>query len=89
MEHIEEAGVHSGDSACVIPPQSLSKEVLDQVRDYTRKIALGLRVKGLINIQMAEKGGKVFVLEANPRSSRTIPSSQKQSESRLQRFQPK
>jgi carbamoyl-phosphate synthase large subunit len=73
MEHIEEAGVHSGDSACVIPPQSLSQEVLDQVRDYTRKIALGLRVKGLINIQMAEKGGKVFVLEANPRSSRTIP----------------
>lgn len=73
MEHIEEAGVHSGDSACVIPPQSLSPEVLDQVRDYTRKIALGLRVKGLINLQMAEKGGKVFVLEANPRSSRTIP----------------
>ncbi|AKB57701.1 carbamoyl-phosphate synthase large subunit [Methanosarcina barkeri] len=73
MEHIEEAGVHSGDSACVIPPQSLSPEVLDQVRDYTRKIALALRVKGLINIQMAEKGGKVYVLEANPRSSRTIP----------------
>lgn len=73
MEHIEEAGVHSGDSACVIPPQSLSPEVLDQVREYTRKIALALRVKGLINIQMAEKGGKVYVLEANPRSSRTIP----------------
>ncbi|AKB42971.1 carbamoyl-phosphate synthase large subunit [Methanosarcina vacuolata] len=73
MEHIEEAGVHSGDSACVIPPQSLSPEVLDQVRDYTRKIALALKVKGLINIQMAEKGGKVYVLEANPRSSRTIP----------------
>lgn len=73
MEHIEEAGVHSGDSACVIPPQTLSPEVLSQVRDYTRKIALGLKVKGLINIQMAEKGGKVYVLEANPRSSRTIP----------------
>ncbi len=73
MEHIEEAGVHSGDSACVIPPQSLSPEVLDHVRDYTRKIALALRVKGLINIQMAEKYGKVYVLEANPRSSRTIP----------------
>ncbi len=72
MEHIEEAGVHSGDSACVIPPQSLSPEVLDQVRDYTRKIALALSQR-LINIQMAEKGGKVYVLEANPRSSRTIP----------------
>ncbi len=73
MEHIEEAGVHSGDSACVIPPQSLSSEVLDRVRNYTRKIALALKVKGLINIQMAEKGGNVYVLEANPRSSRTIP----------------
>ncbi len=73
MEHIEEAGVHSGDSACVIPPQSLSPEVLDMVRSYTRKIALALRVKGLINIQMAEKDGNVYVLEANPRSSRTIP----------------
>ena len=58
MEHIEEAGVHSGDSACVIPPQTLSPEVLAQVRDYTRKVALGLKVKGLINIQMAEKDGK-------------------------------
>jgi carbamoyl-phosphate synthase large subunit len=73
MEHIEEAGVHSGDSACVIPPQSLSEDVLNQVREYTRKIALSLRVKGLINIQMAEKEGKVYILEANPRSSRTIP----------------
>ncbi|MBN2487768.1 MAG: carbamoyl-phosphate synthase large subunit, partial [Methanosarcinaceae archaeon] len=73
MEHIEEAGVHSGDSACVIPPQYLSEDTLEIVRDYTRKIALALNVKGLINIQMAEKGGQVFVLEANPRSSRTIP----------------
>jgi len=73
MEHIEEAGVHSGDSACVIPPQSLSEETLATVREYTRKIGLALKVKGLINIQMAEKDGKVFVLEANPRSSRTIP----------------
>ncbi len=73
MEHIEEAGVHSGDSACVIPPSYLSEEVLETVRDYTRKIALALNVKGLINIQMAEQSGKVFVLEANPRSSRTIP----------------
>ncbi len=73
MEHIEEAGVHSGDSACVIPPSYLSEEVLETVREYTRKIALALNVKGLINIQMAEQNGKVFVLEANPRSSRTIP----------------
>ncbi|MCG7852728.1 MAG: carbamoyl-phosphate synthase large subunit, partial [Methanosarcinaceae archaeon] len=73
MEHIEEAGVHSGDSACVIPPQYISEDTLEIVRDYTRKIALALNVKGLINIQMAEKGGQVFVLEANPRSSRTIP----------------
>ncbi|WP_292471550.1 carbamoyl-phosphate synthase large subunit [Methanolobus sp.] len=73
MEHIEEAGVHSGDSACVIPPQSLSEDVLEIVRDYTRKIGLALNVKGLVNIQMAQKGDKVYVLEANPRSSRTIP----------------
>ncbi|WP_440951635.1 carbamoyl-phosphate synthase large subunit [Methanococcoides sp. FTZ1] len=73
MEHIEEAGVHSGDSACVIPPYSLSEETLATVRDYTRKIALALNVKGLINLQMAEQNGKVYVLEANPRSSRTIP----------------
>jgi carbamoyl-phosphate synthase large subunit len=73
MEHIEEAGIHSGDSACVIPPQSLSKEVQDSVRDIVTKIALKLRVIGCINIQMAYKDGRVYVLEANPRSSRTIP----------------
>ncbi|ADI74299.1 carbamoyl-phosphate synthase, large subunit [Methanohalobium evestigatum Z-7303] len=73
MEHIEEAGVHSGDSACVIPPQSLTEETMEIVRDYTRKIALSLDVKGLINIQMAKRDGEVYVLEANPRSSRTIP----------------
>ncbi|MDK2891794.1 carbamoyl-phosphate synthase large subunit [Methanohalophilus sp.] len=73
MEHIEEAGVHSGDSACVIPPYDLSEDILEIVRDYTRKIALALEVKGLINLQMATKDGKVYVLEANPRSSRTIP----------------
>ena len=73
MEHIEEAGVHSGDSACVIPPQSLSDETLQIVRDYTRKIALALNVKGLLNIQMALQDNTVYVLEANPRSSRTIP----------------
>lgn len=73
MEHIEEAGIHSGDSACVLPPQSLKPEIIAQVREYVNKIALSLRVKGLMNIQMAAKYGKVYVLEANPRSSRTIP----------------
>lgn len=73
MEHIEEAGIHSGDSACVIPPQTLSEDILKIVRDYTKKIALALNVKGMVNIQMAEKEGKVYVLEANPRSSRTVP----------------
>ncbi len=73
MEHIEEAGVHSGDSACVIPPQSLSASVIQQVRDYTRKLALGLGVVGLINIQYAVKNDVVYVLEANPRASRTVP----------------
>jgi carbamoyl-phosphate synthase large subunit len=73
MEHIEEAGVHSGDSACVIPTQSLSTSVLSRVRDYTKKIALGLGVVGLVNIQLAVKNDIVYVLEANPRASRTVP----------------
>jgi carbamoyl-phosphate synthase large subunit len=73
MEHIEEAGIHSGDSACVIPPQSLSTDVMETVRDYVRRIALGLQIQGLLNIQMAVKEDVVYVLEVNPRSSRTIP----------------
>ena len=73
MEHIEEAGIHSGDSACMIPPQTLPGVVLEVVRDYVRKIALGLNVVGIVNLQMAYKDGTVYVLEANPRSSRTIP----------------
>ncbi|MDH7592918.1 MAG: carbamoyl-phosphate synthase large subunit [Methanomicrobiales archaeon] len=73
MEHIEEAGVHSGDSACVIPSQSLSADVLAHLKDYTRRIALELGVVGLINIQYAVKEGVVYVLEANPRASRTVP----------------
>ena len=73
MEHIEQAGIHSGDSACVIPTQSLSPAVLDTVRDYTRKIALGLGVIGLVNLQLAVKDNVVYVLEANPRASRTVP----------------
>jgi len=73
MEHIEEAGIHSGDSACMIPPQTLPGVVLEVVRDYVRRIALALQVKGIVNLQMAYKDGTVYVLEANPRSSRTIP----------------
>ncbi|MBS7649795.1 carbamoyl-phosphate synthase large subunit [Candidatus Bathyarchaeota archaeon] len=73
MEHIEEAGVHSGDSACVLPPISLGEKVVETVKDYTRKIALALGVIGLINIQYAVKDNVVYVLEANPRASRTVP----------------
>ncbi len=73
LEHIEEAGVHSGDSACVIPPISLSKEIIDRIIEYTKKIALALKVVGLINIQFAIKDNVVYVLEANPRASRTVP----------------
>jgi len=73
MEHIEEAGVHSGDSACVIPTQSLSPAVIEKVRDYTTRIALGIGVVGLVNLQMAVKGETVYILEANPRASRTVP----------------
>ncbi|MBN1762446.1 MAG: carbamoyl-phosphate synthase large subunit [Methanomicrobia archaeon] len=73
MEHIEEAGVHSGDSTCVIPPQSLSNDIITRIRGYVTRIALSLHIKGLLNIQMAVKDGVVYVLEVNPRSSRTIP----------------
>jgi|Deesub1362B_J571_1020462.scaffolds.fasta_scaffold00131_44 carbamoyl-phosphate synthase large subunit len=73
MEHIEEAGIHSGDSACVLPPQSVPQEIIDIIVDYTRKLALALKVVGLINIQYAVKDGVVYILEANPRASRTVP----------------
>lgn len=73
MEHIEEAGVHSGDSACVLPPVSLDEKTIQTIVDYTRKMALSLNVVGLINIQYAVKDGVVYVLEANPRASRTVP----------------
>ena len=73
MEHIEEAGVHSGDSACVIPPQSLSNDILKTIKDYTTKLALELQVIGLMNIQYAVKNDKVYIIEANPRASRTVP----------------
>jgi carbamoyl-phosphate synthase large subunit len=73
MQHVEEAGVHSGDSACVIPPMSLGEDMLEQIRETTRRIALELGVVGLINIQYAVAGGDLYVLEANPRASRTVP----------------
>jgi len=73
MEHIELAGVHSGDSACVIPPVSLAQEHIDTINDYTRKIAQELNVVGLMNIQYAIAENVVYVLEANPRASRTVP----------------
>jgi carbamoyl-phosphate synthase large subunit len=73
MEHIEEAGVHSGDSACVLPPVSLSEDIVEMIIDYSRKLALSLKVVGLINIQYAVKDSTVYVLEANPRASRTVP----------------
>ncbi len=73
MEHIEEAGVHSGDSACVLPPITLGREVVDQIRVSTRAIAEGVGVRGLINIQYALAGNTLYVLEANPRASRTVP----------------
>ena len=73
MEHVELAGVHSGDSACIIPPVTITKENLATIKDYTRKIAEALHVCGLMNMQYAIEDGKVFVLEANPRASRTVP----------------
>ena len=73
MEHIEEAGVHSGDSSCVLPPVSLSPKVLETIRDYTKRLALALKVVGLMNVQYAIQREMVYVLEVNPRASRTVP----------------
>jgi carbamoyl-phosphate synthase large subunit len=73
MEHVEEAGVHSGDSACAIPPYSLSPETIAVIEEHTRAIATELEVLGLINVQYAVKHNQVFVIEANPRASRTVP----------------
>jgi carbamoyl-phosphate synthase large subunit len=73
MEHIEEAGIHSGDSACVIPARTLSGAVLNKIRENTKAIGLELKVKGLMNIQYAVKDEEVYVLEVNPRASRTVP----------------
>ena len=73
MEHVEQAGVHSGDSSCSLPPISLSREIQDELREQTRKLAHGLQVVGLMNIQFAIQNGTVYVLEVNPRASRTVP----------------
>ena len=73
LEHVEEAGVHSGDSTMVMPPYSLSKDLLDEIKEKTKQIALRLKVKGLINIQYAIKGNDLYMIEVNPRASRTIP----------------
>ena len=73
MEHIEEAGIHSGDSACALPPQTLNKNTIDDIINQTNILAKALNVVGLMNIQFAIQGGKIFILEVNPRASRTIP----------------
>ena len=73
MEHIEKAGIHSGDSACVLPPQGLPAAVAERIREYTRALARGLNVRGLMNVQYAVQDGEVYILEVNPRASRTVP----------------
>ena len=73
MEHIEQAGIHSGDSACALPPYSLSAEIIEEIRSQAVKLAQGLNVRGLMNVQFAVKDGEVFVIEVNPRASRTVP----------------
>jgi carbamoyl-phosphate synthase large subunit len=73
MEHVEQAGIHSGDSTCTLPPYSLPAEVQETIRDYTRRLAEAVGVRGLMNIQYAVKDGTVYVLEVNPRASRTVP----------------
>jgi len=73
MEHIEEAGIHSGDSACVLPTFSVDKKIVEEIKEITRRIALELKVKGLINIQFAVKDGEIYIIEVNPRASRTVP----------------
>lgn len=73
LEHIEEAGVHSGDSAAILPPFSMEPEIVEEIKSQTKKLALSLDVKGLVNIQFAVKDGKVYIIEVNPRASRTVP----------------
>jgi carbamoyl-phosphate synthase large subunit len=73
MEHIEEAGIHSGDSACSLPPRSLSPELIAELERADAQMALALDVGGLMNVQYALKDGEIYVLEVNPRASRTVP----------------
>jgi carbamoyl-phosphate synthase large subunit len=73
MEHIEEAGIHSGDSACALPPHSLSQDIIAELERQTKALALALEVGGLMNVQYALKDGEIYVLEVNPRASRTVP----------------
>jgi len=73
MQHIEQAGIHSGDSACSLPPYNISDELQDEMREQAKKLALALQVKGLMNIQFAIKGQEVYLIEVNPRASRTVP----------------
>jgi carbamoyl-phosphate synthase large subunit len=73
MEHIEEAGIHSGDSACALPPYSLPADIIDEIKQHARKLAIELGVVGLMNVQFAVLGGQVYVIEVNPRASRTVP----------------
>jgi len=73
LDHIEEAGVHSGDATMTLPPQTLGTEILEKIVDITGKVARGLRIKGLLNLQLAVRDGEVFMIEANPRASRTVP----------------
>ncbi|MGA1874542.1 MAG: carbamoyl-phosphate synthase large subunit [bacterium] len=73
MEHIEEAGIHSGDSACALPPYTLSDEIIEKIKENTQTLAMELQIKGLLNIQYAIKNDQVYILEVNPRASRTVP----------------
>jgi len=73
MQHIEEAGIHSGDSACCLPPVAIKKELIEEIKNQTKKLALALKVKGLMNVQFAIKKDQIFIIEVNPRASRTVP----------------
>ena len=73
MQHIEQAGIHSGDSACSLPPYSLPADVQDKMRDMVKAMAVALEVKGLMNVQLAWQDHEIYVIEVNPRASRTVP----------------
>ena len=73
MQHIEEAGIHSGDSACSLPPVSIKPFLIKKIENQTKKLALALKVKGFMNVQYAIKNDEIFVIEVNPRASRTVP----------------